>query len=260
MFIDTHCHIHDQEFFNNEDAIIALSSAKDNDVNQLICIGTSLEDSKRAIQFSSLNKGCYATVGIHPHEALKLDVEGIENHLKQLDKIADDDTVVGVGECGFDFFYNNEGDSLSLQERLLRGQIDIAIKHNLPLSFHVRDAFEQFWRVFDEYKGVEGVLHSFTDNEVNLIKALQRGLYIGINGISTFTKHKWQRDLFKSVPLDNIVLETDAPFLTPVPRRGTINSPENVIYITRFLADLRDEEPELIAKVTTTNAKKLFKI
>lgn len=108
MFIDTHCHIHDQEFFNNEDAIIALSSAKDNDVNQLICIGTSLEDSKRAIQFSSLNKGCYATVGIHPHEALKLDVEGIENHLKQLDKIADDDTVVGVGECGFDFSAGSE--------------------------------------------------------------------------------------------------------------------------------------------------------
>ena len=108
---------------------------------------------------------------------------------------------MGVGECGFDFFYNNEGDSLSLQERLLRGQIDIAIKHNLPLSFHVRDAFEQFWRVFDEYKGVEGVLHSFTDNEVNLTKALQRGLYIGINGISTFTKHEWQRDLFKSVSL-----------------------------------------------------------
>ena len=119
---------------------------------------------------------------------------------------------------------------------------------------------EQFWRVFDEYKGVEGVLHSFTDNEVNLTKALQRGLYIGINGISTFTKHEWQRDLFKSVSLESIVLETDAPFLTPVPRRGTINTPENVIYITRFLADLRGEESDLIAKVTTANAKKLFKI
>jgi TatD DNase family protein len=260
MLIDTHCHIHDQEFFSKEDALIALADAKNNNINQLICIGTSLEDSKRAIQFSSHNQGCYATIGIHPHEALRLGVDEVENHLEQLEKIADKDTVVGIGECGFDFFYNSEADSLESQERLLRGQIDIAIKHNLPLSFHVRDAFEQFWRVFDEYNGVEGVLHSFTDNEVNLTKALQRGLYVGINGISTFTKHTWQRNLFRNLPLDHIILETDAPYLTPVPRRGTINTPENVIYITRFLADLRGEEPDLIAKVTTANAKKLFKI
>ena len=259
--IDTHCHIHDPEFFSVIEAENALKSSVAGGVDKLICIGTSLEDSKQAVQFANNHQAyCWASLGIHPHEASKLSKSLITEHLADLEILTDNDKVVAIGECGFDFHYNDRSDTLNLQEQLLRGQINIALKHKLPLSFHVRDAYEDFWRVFDDYEGVYGVLHSFTDNQANLDKALGRGLSIGINGIVTFTKNEWQNKLFKQLPLENIVLETDSPFLTPHPMRGTINTPENVIYITKYLAELRGEELEKIAKATTANAKKLFKL
>ena len=180
--------------------------------------------------------------------------------LHELSHLVDTSSVVAVGECGFDFYYNDKSEALKKQEILLRGQIEIALKNNLPLSFHVREGFDEFWRVFALYSGITGVLHSFTDTAKNLEKVLECGLYIGINGIATFTSHQWQRELFASIPLEKIVIETDSPFLTPIPRRGTINTPENVIYITKYLAELRGEEEQIIAKATTANAEKLFNI
>ena len=140
----------------------------------------------------------------------------------------------------------------------MRGQLEIAKKHNLPLSFHIREAFDDFWPVFDEFTDLRGVLHSFTDRPNHLEKALKRGLYIGINGIATFTSHAWQRELFKTIPIESIVVETDTPFFTPHPFRGTINKPENVIYITKYLAELRGEDVTYITECTTKNARSLF--
>ncbi len=225
----------------------------------MICVGTSLEDSQRAVAFAKQNpQNCWAIVGIHPHEAMKLTDNQLSRQLKQLADLATDPKVVGIGECGLDFYYNDKKESLSAQEALLRGQIEIAVQHGLPLSFHVREAFEDFWRVFEQYNAVRGVLHSFTDRLNHLEKALDHKLLIGINGIATFTTHSWQRDLFKGLNTDQFVLETDAPFLTPAPKRGTINTPENVTYITECLASLRGESKELLAKATTANAQKLF--
>lgn len=259
--IDTHCHIHDPEFFTSVEAEKALKSSVKGGVDKLICIGTSLEDSENAVSFANNHsKYCWASLGIHPHEAGKLNKPLIKKQLSKIDELAKGEKVIAIGECGFDFHYNDRTDSLEPQEQLLRGQIEIAKKHKLPISFHVRDAFDDFWRVFDDYEGIEGVLHSFTDNQANLDKALQAGLFIGINGIATFTNLDWQKQLFKEIPLENIVVETDSPFLTPHPKRGTINTPENVIYITKYLAELRGEEFEKIAKATTANAKKLFKL
>lgn len=261
QLFDTHCHIHDVEFFNPEDAEAAFNRAIENGVETILCVGTSLEDSKRAISFAAAHpEHCRASIGIHPHEASKFTTEQIDNQLAELAELADKTEVVAVGECGFDFYYNDRAQVLGLQEQLLKGQIEIASKHNLPMSFHVREAFEDFWRVLEDYQGVKGVLHSFTDKPSHLKKALSNGLLIGINGIATFTTHKWQLDLLKSLELTTFVLETDAPFLTPTPLRGNINSPENVIYITKFLADLRGEGEDQIAKATTANAKKLFNL
>ncbi|MCA9309466.1 TatD family hydrolase, partial [Candidatus Saccharibacteria bacterium] len=142
--------------------------------------------------------------------------------------------------------------------QLLRGQLEVAQKHNLPLSFHVRNAFADFWPVFDEFQGLTGVLHSFTDTQEQVDAALKRGLLFGINGIATFTKQEWQQDVFRNLPLEKIVIETDSPFLTPHPIRGTINEPRNVTYITKFLAELRGETTESIRRSTTTNARGLF--
>ena len=260
-FVDTHCHIHSLEFFNEADAEVAFNSAVEAGVTKLVCVATSLEDSKAAIAFARKHpENCWATVGIHPHEAKDLTEAQISSQLQELAQLADDSKVVGVGECGFDFYYNDQSKDLRKQTQLLKGQLEIAKKYDLPLSFHVRDAFEQFWPIFEQFKNIRGVLHSFTDSEENLQKALSRGLKIGVNGIATFTTKKWQTDLFRTINIDNVVLETDAPFLTPKPHRGKINTPENVIYITNYMAELRGEAKESIAKATTASAIKLFNL
>lgn len=165
--------------------------------------------------------------------------------------------VVAVGECGLDYFYNHS--NKKDQEKALRFQIELALKNDLPLIFHVRDAFDNFWPIFDSYKNVKGVLHSFTDSETNMHKAIERGLYIGVNGIITFTKAS-QLKMYKNIPLSNLLLETDSPFLTPVPYRGKPNEPANVVLVAHFLAQLKGEKVETIFDASTQNAKTLFRV
>lgn len=259
QLIDTHCHIHDPEFFTAEEAEAAFTQAIAQGVTKLVCVATSLEDSKRAIAFAHAHpENCFATVGIHPHAAAKLSEDDVAKQLNELADLATDPKVVAIGECGFDFYYNDKAATLARQEQLLRGQLEIAQAHKLPVSFHVREAYDEFWRVFESYQNITGVLHSFTDREVHLARGLAHKLKIGINGIATFTTHTWQIEQIKQMRLDDFILETDAPFLTPKPKRGSINKPENVIYITRFLAELRGENQEEIAQATTANATKLF--
>lgn len=166
--------------------------------------------------------------------------------------------IVGIGECGLDYFYGHS--TKEEQEKALRYQIELALEYDLPLVFHVREAFDDFWPIFDSYAGIRGELHSYTDNSANLSKAIERGLYIGVNGIMTFTKNDWQLEVARTIPLDKILLETDAPFLTPVPLRGKVNEPAHVLQIATFISDLRQMPLSDLAQHTTTNARQLFSI
>jgi len=142
----------------------------------------------------------------------------------------------------------------------LEEQLQLAIDYGLPVSFHVRSAFDDFWPIFSNFYGLRGVLHSFTDNQANLEKGLSEGLYIGVNGISTFTKDESQRRLFSTIPLEKMLLETDAPFLTPTPHRGKVNEPAFVRNVAEYHAAQRGVELEHLARVTSTNASQLFSI
>lgn len=258
--VDSHCHLHDPEFFETAAADQAYQAACAAGVSRMLCVGTSLVDSQAAIEFSKHRPGnCWASVGIHPHEAEKFSGQQLNQTLAELAQLATAPEVRAIGECGFDFYYHDRS-SVAAQRSLLEGQLAIAQQLNLPVSFHVREGFSELWPVVDNFPGLRGVLHSFTDREKQLELALSHDLLIGINGIATFTTHKWQRDLYKTIPLGNIILETDAPFLTPKPKRGNINTPENVIYITKFMAELRNESEESIALATTANAMKLFNL
>jgi TatD DNase family protein len=166
--------------------------------------------------------------------------------------------IIAIGECGLDYFYGHS--TKTDQAKALHFQIALATQHGLPLIFHVRDAFDDFWPIFDSYKNLRGVIHSFTDSGHNLQEALRRGLYIGVNGIMTFTKNQWQLEAAKNIPLSRLLLETDAPFLTPVPHRGRVNEPAHALLVARFLAGLRGEAPESVAAATTNNARTLFSI
>lgn len=248
--VDTHCHLHDSEFYpENREEVYAQSIAAG---VTMLCVGTSEKSSQEAIDFARTHDNVHAIIGVHPH-----DTKHGWGHIREmLEK--NRENIIGIGEIGLDYFYTNS--PKETQKQALREQLTLARKHDLPVSFHVRDAFDDFWPIFDEYKGVRGVLHSFTDTKENLDKALARGLYIGLNGISTFTKDDLQRKLYQILPLKHILLETDAPFLTPKPIRGKMNIPAYVELVARFHAEARGVSVEEIARVTTANAYKLFEL
>jgi TatD DNase family protein len=165
---------------------------------------------------------------------------------------------VAVGECGLDYFYTHS--PKEVQVEMLKAQIELALAHDTPLIFHVREAFDDFWPVFDSYQGIRGVLHSFTDTEANLQRALDKGLYIGVNGIATFTKIDAQKAMYKQIPLEKLLLETDAPFLTPVPHRGKVNEPAFVKLVASHMADLHAISLEELSAATSKNATTLFNL
>lgn len=260
MYIDTHCHIHSKEFFSDQEADSVYKESIESQIEHMVLIGTDLKDSQTAINFAKNHQYTSVAVGIHPHEAAKMSKGEISKNVEKLTKLVNEESVVAIGECGLDFYYNDRSENYAKQVYLLEAQLQIASNYSLPVSFHVREAFSDFWPIFNNFTGITGVLHSFTDNQKNMDQALQHKLMIGINGIATFTSHDWQRQLFKSAPQQNIVLETDSPFLTPHPLRGKINKPKNVTYITSYLAELREEDANTIAQYTTANARRLFRI
>ncbi|TXG77811.1 TatD family deoxyribonuclease [Patescibacteria group bacterium] len=265
--VDTHCHIHESGLHTASDdhtrqkwalagnptPTSLVAAAKKAGVTRMICVGCTRADSQLAIQLASSQTGCWASIGIHPHEA---QMHNTASEKAQFVALATEFKVVSVGECGLDYFYNHSPKSDQLA--MLEFQLQLAMDRELPVIFHVRDAYDDFWPVFRNFPGLSGVLHSFTDSMVHMERAVSEGLYIGVNGIATFTKDDAQQTMFKAIPLSKLLLETDAPYLTPTPVRGTINEPKNVTYITQFLAELRGEPPEEIATATTMNAVKLF--
>lgn len=247
--IDTHCHIHDADYKIEPD--IAINNALKNGVTKLICVGTDVNTSKQAIDFVQNKPNTWATIGLHPHDA-KLGQSAFD----ALKKMVNSPKVVGIGECGLDYYYNYS--DKKDQFKALEFQMQLALDNNLPMAFHVRDAFDDFWPIFDNFKGLRGVVHSFTATTHELDQVLTRNLLVGLNGIMTFTKDLQQLQMAKAVPLKALVLETDAPYLTPKPIRGTINEPKNIKLIAEYLADLRGEDLNSLCRATTLNASRMF--
>ncbi len=247
QLIDTHCHIHDEEFYPDSREEVYRQSVEAGVF--MLVVGTDMKSSESAVEFARTHAYAKAIVGIHPHEA-KHGTDGLEDLLR-----TDKDKIVGIGEIGLDYFY--EHSKKAVQHEVLRQQLTLAKQYNLPVSFHVRDAFDDFWPIYDEFS-VKGVLHSFTDTKENLAKAIDRNLYIGINGISTFTKDIKQQELYTELALESIVLETDAPFLTPSPFRGKINIPAYVGRVAEHQAMVKGTSLQHVAHITSQNARKLF--
>lgn len=245
MLVDTHCHIHESDYPLSLSDV--LKNAADNDVGKMILVGTDIKSSEQAIELASKHDNLFASVGVHPHNT--------KDGYAQIDGMAGRG-VIAVGEIGLDYFYQHS--PRDVQIAALQSQIQTALSNNLPIIFHVRNAFDDFWPIIDNFHGVRGVLHSFTDSKENLEKAFARGLYVGVNGISTFTKDSSQQQLYATIPLEKMLLETDAPFLTPIPYRGIVNEPAFVSEIAKFHAGIRGIDPDRVASLTTENAKALF--
>ena len=247
MLVDTHCHIHDANY--PLDIGDVLKRAHHAGVNQMVCVGTSEQSSQRALDFAKNHEHLYAAIGVHPHDT-KEGYAAIGQLLAAAEK------PVAIGEIGLDYFYTHS--PRELQIKALETQLDLARQYDLPVIFHVREAFDDFWPIFDNFPGLRGVLHSFTDTQLNVDQALARDLLIGVNGISTFTKDEAQRAMFADLPLDRVLLETDAPFLTPAPYRGTVNEPAFVRNVAEFHAHIRNVDLDTVAAATSANARALF--
>lgn len=245
ILIDSHCHIHEPDYPEPDEAI---KRARKNDVQQMICIGTNQESSRQAVEFAKNREGIFASIGVHPHDT--------KDGYEKIFSLGGELRVVAVGEIGLDYYYTHS--PREIQIAALEAQLDFALRQNLPVIFHAREAFDDFWPIFDNFKGIRGELHSFTDTRVNLKRALERGLYIGVNGISTFSKDREHAAMFKDIPLDRMLLETDAPFLTPKPLRGKINEPAFVKLVAEYHAAIREISLEEVAAATTANARALF--
>ncbi len=246
MLIDTHCHLHDREFFSEEQAEEMLRRAHEKGVEKIICIGTSHEDSMAAAEFASKHKNVYWTYGIHPELATdKLCFESLRNTQNR-------SSLVAIGEVGLDYHY--DGYDREAQIRLFEEMLQLATDNNLPLSFHVREAFDDFFPVVTNFPKIRGVVHSFSDSKKKLKRILsETDFYVGVNGLATYST-------LPLPPLDRIVLETDAPFLTPEPFRGIINEPAYVSAVAKWLSEKLGLDYQIIERETTKNAEQIFDI
>lgn len=246
MLVDTHCHIHESDYPLDIDQTLA--RAHEAAVETVLCVGTTIDSSRQAVSFARDHQQAYATIGVHPHD--------VKDGYRDIESLVGSPKLVAVGEVGLDYFYDHS--PRDQQIKALEWQIDLALRNNLPIVFHVREAFDDFWPIFNNFQGLRGVLHSFTDTQANLDRALEHGLYIGVNGISTFTKDDTQKRMYAAIPTDNLLLETDAPFLTPAPFRGKVNEPAFVRNVAEHHALIRHVTIEDIAQATTANARALF--
>lgn len=252
-FVDTHCHLQFDKLTENIDRV--MNDARAAGVTRLVCVGTSLADSRQAIDLAARFDNVWAAAGAHPHDGKEFDYKTGAQALAELLRRP---KVVAVGEIGLDFY--KDYSPRDEQEKLFRLQLEDGGPSGLPFIFHVRDAWKDFWRIIQDYKDIKAVVHSFTAGQKQLDKILEKDWYVGLNGIMTFTRDEAQLQAAKNVPLDRLLLETDAPFLAPEPFRNQICEPKHVKNTAEFLVDLRNESLDELAKATTDNAVRFFNL
>ncbi|MBU0619325.1 TatD family hydrolase [Patescibacteria group bacterium] len=270
MLIDTHCHLNFQAFEPDLEAVI--KRAQTAGVTKIIIPGSDLTNSQKAIELAEKYAGIYAAVGIHPHHAIQIqNLEKTRQKLLHLCESALDRKVVAIGECGLDYheyqitkYPENKitPKVKQLQKKLFKVHLQVAKKLKLPLIIHNRQAHDDILKLLNSQFSIgqfpKGVFHCFSGNQAFLRQVLERGFYVGIDANITYS-HGLQ-GLAKKIPLERLVLETDAPFLTPQPNRSQRNEPKNVKIIVQYLAELLNVSAEKIAQTTTINARRLFKL
>lgn len=264
QFFDSHAHYNDEKFDIDKEEI--LNHVYNSGVTKLICVGYSLDSSKKAIQISKIHDFIYATVGISPNDipnndSNEADFENTLNkQLIEIEQLAKQEKIVAIGEIGLDYYWNK--DNKENQKKAFCEQIKIANKLNLPIVIHTREAVYDTLNILkNEISAVKkGVFHCCPLNIDLIREALKLGFYISFAGPITFKNSKNAEEAINIVPLDKILIETDSPYLAPEPKRGTRNDSSNVKYIAEKIAKVKEKTIEEIAEITYENAKKIFEI
>ncbi|HEX4133213.1 MAG TPA: TatD family hydrolase [Bryobacteraceae bacterium] len=251
MFIDSHCHLDDKRFADDLDAVLDRAAAAG--VTRILTIGTGdgPPEVDRAVRIADRYSQVYASIGVHPHDASKVtpqtyaDLRALASHSK----------VVAFGEIGLDYHYDFS--PREIQREVFTEQLKLAREVNLPITIHTREAWQDTMSILREHWSGEGVMHCFTGDPAQAQEALDLGLHLAYGGVLTFKTAEAVRESARITPPDRLLLETDAPYLAPVPHRGKRNEPAMMIETARKLAEVRGITPEAIAALTSTNFERL---
>ena len=255
MFVDTHCHL---TMLEAEPGGIpaVLDAAKKEGVEKIITIGTTLYDSISSTEIAKKHAGVFASVGIHPCDANELWEDAFVTIKKLLEK-KEENKIIAIGETGLDFFHKPFDKQRQIE--VFTAHIEASIAHGLPLVIHTRDSAEEMLKVLEPYKNsVRGVTHCFVQKKEIADVLLEWGFYVGIGGPLSYKKNEWLRELFAEIPLERILLETDAPFLPPQQFRGKTNYPAYIPMTAQVIAEIKNIELAHVERVTTQNVYDLF--
>ena len=248
--IDTHCHLYDAEAFPNP--AYAIEEANRHDIDKMIVVGTNAETSRKAVELAERFVGVFAVVGWHPNCA----ADYSSDQIAVLDELAKSPTVVAIGEMGLDYHWDYA--TREQQEKCLFDQLEWAETIKKPIVFHCREAYDDLLTILEKRSVGPCVVHCFGGNEEQASRALALGAYLGVDGPITFPKSDELRAVIGSAPRDRILVETDAPYLAPVPHRGKPNEPANVRFVVEAIAKVWGVSTEQAAQITTENAQRLF--
>lgn len=253
QMIDSHAHLDEERFDEDRDEFI--KSLKENAISYVINPSSDMETSRRVVELSNKYENIFAAVGIHPHDA-----EGFkEEDLVELRELSKDERVVAIGEIGLDYYYDNS--PREIQKEVFRKQLQLAYELDLPVIIHTRDAMGDTYDILKEFEGrVRGVMHCYTGSIEMAEKFIKMGFYISIAGPVTFKNAVNVREMAKQIPLERLLIETDSPYLAPVPNRGKRNDPTNVRYVADMLANLKEIQIDKIIEHSRENTVELFSL
>ncbi|HWI55218.1 MAG TPA: TatD family hydrolase [Desulfobacteria bacterium] len=254
MFFDSHAHLDDLKY--DEDRHEMLMRAKDSGISYVVNVGCDVQSSRRSVALSEKYGFVYAAVGIHPHDAAEEGDRGLE----EIRELSLHPKVVAIGEMGLDYY--RDLSPRDVQQEMFRKQVRLAIELNKPIIVHDRDAHGDVMKILkeEEAEKARGVLHCFSGSLEMARECLEMGFYISIAGPVTFNNSRRLQEVAKAIPVDRLLIETDAPYLTPEPNRGKRNESAFVVHVARKISELKSLPVEDIAAATTTNAKRLFGI
>ncbi|WP_023648527.1 TatD family hydrolase [Candidatus Pelagibacter ubique] len=250
--IDSHCHLDHEPLFSDLKNVIQRS--KDVGIEKLLTISTSLESFSRIKELIKIDEMIYGTIGIHPHESSK-DIITSKEIIKDL---REHSKIIGIGETGLDFYYNNSEKEKQISS--FKQHIEASIETNKPLIVHSRDAEKETFEILNQYKNqnIKILMHCFTGSKQFSEKLLTLNSYFSASGIITFKKSNDLQETFKSLPLDKVLIETDSPFLAPVPNRGKKNEPSFIDFTAAKLAEIKNISKSELIRITTNNFNRLF--
>jgi len=250
--IDSHCHLDHETLLSDLPNVIKRS--KDVGIEKLLTISTSFDSFSRIKELINIDEMIYGTIGIHPHESSK----DIITSKEIINKLRENSKIIGIGETGLDFYYDNSEREKQISS--FKEHIEASIEVNKPLIVHSRDAEKETFEILNHYKNekIKILMHCFTGSKEFSEKLLTLNSYFSASGIITFKNSIDLQETFKSLPLDNILIETDSPFLAPVPNRGKKNEPSFIEFTAAKLAEIKNISKSDLVKITTNNFNKLF--